>query len=354
MRKRWYRRILIIVLILVPIVETNLCIEKLQKEAMEEQVSAARLANDTVIPGGMPIGIYMKTDGVLVLNVDEVMGKDGNEYSPAKHILKEGDYIIALNGKTVSTKIQIMGALDEAGESNVTLKIRRNNEVLEVNLQPVLCEDEKYRLGIWVRDSVQGLGTVTYLTTDNEFAALGHGIHDSDTNDLLEMKFGKIYETKVLRINKGEKGNPGGMEGVIVYNRSNILGTIQKNTEVGIYGTVDNVKRVVDEVETMGICTKKDVEIGPAVIRCTLDGNTEEYEVEIVKINYFAKDANKGMTIEVTDDRLLEKTGGIVQGMSGSPIIQDGKLVGAVTHVLVNDPTRGYGIFIENMLEAVR
>ena len=333
-------------------IETNLCIEKLQEEARKEQVSTARLANNTVIPGGMPIGIYMKTDGVLVLSVDEITGKDGKEYAPAKNVIQEGDYIVALNGKAVTSKTQIMGALDEAEDSEVTLQIRRNNEEIEVKLKAVLCEDEKYRLGIWVRDSVQGLGTVTYLTADNEFAALGHGIHDSDTNELLEMKYGKIYETKILRINKGEKGNPGGMEGVIVYNRFNILGTIENNTEVGIYGTIDDMDRVVDEMETVAICSKKDVETGPAVIRCTLDGEVEEFEVEIVKINYFALDANKGMTIKVTDERLLEKTGGIVQGMSGSPIIQDGKLVGAVTHVLVNDPTRGYGIFIENMLEA--
>ena len=354
MRKRWYRRILIMILILVPIIETNLCIEKLQKEAMEEQVSTSRLANDTVIPGGMPIGIYMKTDGVLVLTVDEVMGKDGNKYSPARHIVKEGDYIIELNGEIISAKRELIEALEKKGNSDMTLKLRRDEEIVEVSLKPVLCEDEKYRLGIWVRDSVQGLGTITYLTTENEFAALGHGIHDSDTNELLNMKYGKIYQTRILRIKKGEKGNPGGMEGVIAYNRFNILGTVQTNTEVGIYGTVNDMSRVTDDVETVAICSKKDVEIGPAVIRCTLDGEVEEFDVEIVKINYFAKEANKGMTIEVTDERLLAKTGGIVQGMSGSPIIQDGKLVGAVTHVLVNDPTRGYGIFIENMLDVAR
>ena len=354
MRKHWYRRILIMILILVPIIETNLCIEKLQKEAMEEQVSTSRLANETVIPGGMPIGIYMKTDGVLVLNVDEVIGKDGKEYAPAKNLIKEGDYIVAFNGKKISTKQGIMNGLEESGNATVTLKLRRGGEIIEVCLQPVLCEDEKYRMGMWVRDSVQGLGTVTYLTTDKEFAALGHGIHDSDTNDLLEMKYGKIYETKILRIKKGERGNPGGMEGVIVYNRFNMIGHVDKNTEAGIYGTVDNLERFTDSTDTITIGEKKDVEIGPAVIRCTLDGVIEEFDAEIVKINYFAKEANKGMTIEVTDERLLEKTGGIVQGMSGSPIIQDGKLVGAVTHVLVNDPTRGYGIFIENMLDAAK
>ncbi len=352
MRKRWYRRILIMVLILVSIIETNLCINKLQEETMKEQVSTARLANDTVIPGGMPIGIYMKTDGVLVLNVDEVIGKDGKEHSPARNIVKEGDYIIAVNGEKVLTKKAIMEKLEVTNASDVTLKLRREEDVIEVNLRPILCEDDKYRLGIWIRDSVQGLGTVTYLTTENEFAALGHGIHDSDTDELLEIKYGNIYETKILRIKKGEKGNPGGMEGVIVYNRFNILGKIEKNTEVGIYGTIDDMERVVDGIEKIEICSKKDVEMGSAVIRCTLDGNIEEFDVKIAKINYFAKDANKGLMIEVADERLLEKTGGIVQGMSGSPIIQDGKLVGAVTHVLVNDPTRGYGIFIENMLDA--
>ena len=145
MRKRWYRRFLIMILILVPIIETNLCIEKLQKEAMEEQVSTSRLANDTVIPGGMPIGIYMKTDGVLVLTVDEVMGKDGNKYSPARHIVKEGDYIIELNGEIISAKRELIEALEKKGNSDMTLKLRRDEEIVEVSLKPVLCEDEKYR-----------------------------------------------------------------------------------------------------------------------------------------------------------------------------------------------------------------
>ena len=352
MRKRWYRRILIMVLILVSVIETDLCIDKLQEEAMKQEVSTGQIANDMLIPGGMPIGIYMKTDGVLVLDTDEIEGKDGKEYSPAEHIIKEGDYIVGLNGKEVSSKRALIEAVKEVGNSDVILQIRRNEEILETKIKPILCEDDIYRLGIWVRDSVQGLGTVTYLTDDNEFAALGHGIHDIDTNDLLDMKSGKVYETKILRIKKGEKGNPGGMEGVIVYNRFNVLGTINKNTEVGIFGKFDDASRVADEMEPVETCSKKNVEMGPAVIRCTIDGELEEFDIEIVKINYFTKDANKGMTIKVTDKRLLDRTGGIVQGMSGSPIIQDGKLVGAVTHVLVNDPTRGYGIFIENMLEA--
>ena len=214
----------------------------------------------------------------------------------------------------------------------------------------VQSKDGNYKLGIWVRDSIQGLGTVTYITADNQFGALGHGIHDSDIETLLEIEEGRVYNTEILRIQKGKKGTPGGMEGMIIYNRSNILGEINKNADNGIYGTIKNIDSLVDEKRTVPVCVKSEVKKGDAVIRCCVDGKVKEYDIEILKINRFVLEANKGMVIKITDDDLIRQTGGIVQGMSGSPILQNGKIVGAVTHVFVNDPTKGSGIFIEDML----
>ena len=352
MRKRWYRRFLIMTMLLVSILGTGLSIEQVQTETEKQQVSTGRVSNDMVIPGGMPIGIYMKTDGVLVLGTDAIEGKDGQKYEPAQHLVKEGDYIIGINQEEVSSKKDLVSKIEALDSEDVVLQIRREEEEIDVKIKAVQTAEGDYKLGIWVRDSVQGLGTITFITEDNQFGALGHGIHDTDTVELLEIEEGRVYETRILRIEKGEKGSPGGMEGMIVYNRYNILGTIEENTDIGVFGTLKNTDSLVEDATAVPVCAKSDVRTGAAVIRCCVEGEVKEYDIEIQKINHFTLETNKGMVIKVVDEELLEITGGIVQGMSGSPILQNGKLVGAVTHVLVNDPTRGYGIFIENMLDA--
>lgn len=339
-------------MILFSILGTGLSIDQLQEEYERRQVSTGKISNEQVIPGGMPIGVYMETDGVLVLGTDSIKGINGQQYSPADNLVKTGDYIIGINGDTVETKKDLVAKIADLNSDKVILKIRREEECIEVKVTPIMTENRDYKLGIWVRDSVQGLGTITFLTLNNKFGALGHGIHDSDTDELLEIKEGRVYETSILNIEKGEKGLPGGMEGMIVYNRYNLLGTIEANTDIGVYGTIENVDALFKEQQAIPICEKEKVETGVAKIRCCVTGEVKEYDIEIQKIDRFSKETNKGMIIKVTDQELLEITGGIVQGMSGSPIVQNGKLVGAVTHVLVNDPTRGYGIFIENMLDA--
>lgn len=333
MRKRWYRRFLIMTMILVSVLGTGLSIEQLQTEQEKQQVSTGSVSNEMVIPGGMPIGIYMKTDGVLVLGTDSIEGSDGQKYSPAENLVKAGDYIVGINGEEVDSKKELMSEIDSLESNKVILQIRREGEEIDVKVTPVVTEDDDYKLGIWVRDSVQGLGTVTYITTNNEFGALGHGIHDTDIDELLEIEEGRVYNTEILRIEKGKKGSPGGMEGMIVYNRYNILGTIDENTEIGVYGTIKNVDALVEEQEAVPVCLKNDVKTGAATIRCCVDGEVKEYDIEIQKINHFTLEANKGMVIKVVDEELIDITGGIVQGMSGSPILQDGKIVGAVTHV---------------------
>ena len=209
------------------------------------------------------------------------------------------------------------------------------------------------KLGIWVRDNAQGLGTVTFLNTNSRFGALGHGIHDVDTSELLEIENGRVYETSIRDIQKGEDGAPGGMEGIIVYNNYNVLGKITSNTDCGIFGTIDRIDALFADQTPIETAARDEIVEGPAVIRCAVEGTVKDYQIRVTKIDKNTTEVNKGIVIEVTDDRLLSVTGGIVQGMSGSPIIQNGKLIGAVTHVFVHDATKGYGIFIEDMMENV-
>ena len=352
MSKKWYRRILVMILVLVTVLETGLSVQKIQTDYEEEQVSAGKISNATVILGGMPVGIYMKTDGVLVLGTDKIECTDGLKYEPAKNLVKEGDYITGINGKEVMTKNELVLQVAKMDSPEAVLQICREGEEIQVKINAVQVTEKSYKLGVWVKDSMQGLGTITYLKEDGEFGALGHGIYDTDSSDLLEMRDGRLYQTDILGIKKGVKGVPGGIEGVIIYNPRNYLGKIEENTDLGIYGKVENVNALAEKKTSVPIAKKKQIELGKASIFCTIGESIEEFEVEIEQIDFYPREKNKGMVIRITDEKLLEKTGGIVQGMSGSPIIQDGKLVGAVTHVLVNDPTRGYGIFIENMLEA--
>lgn len=331
---------------------TGFGVQKKQEEEENQQVSTQSIDSEMVILGGAPIGIYMEMDGVLVLATECIECVDGNQYEPAKNLVKSGDYIVGMNGETISNKKELVQAVSKLQSSEVILSLRRDEEYIDVKMQSVEVGNNKYKLGIWVKDNVQGLGTLTYVTTSGEFGALGHGIHDADTEELLEISEGTVYETSIIGVQKGQKGEPGGLEGVIIYNSYNILGMIEKNTDNGIYGTLENIDKILDEQELVEVCKKDDIKIGDATIRCTVDGKIREYDIKIKNVDYYTGNVNKGIIIEIVDEELLELTGGIVQGMSGSPILQNGKIVGAVTHVLVNDPTRGYGIFIEDMLES--
>ena len=352
MRRYWYRRILIMILIFTIAVGGSYYIIEARESSINQEVSAKTSDKTMVIPGGMPVGIYLETEGVMVLGTDEVKSMDGVMCEPAKHLIKAGDYIQGINEQPVDTKQELMDIVENLESQEVVLQVAREGEEINIKLDAVKCSKGEYKLGIWVRDNTQGLGTITYLTAESEFGALGHGIHDVDTSKLLEISSGRVYATSIKDIQKGEYGIPGGMEGIIVYNSYNMLGTIEKNTEAGIFGEIDRIDTLFTDQTPVEIASKSEVKEGDATIRCAVEGKVKEYEVEIKRVDLDAKVINKGILLEITDAELLEVTGGIVQGMSGSPIIQDGKLVGAVTHVLVNDPTRGYGIFIENMLDA--
>lgn len=351
MRRYWYRRILIMVLVFSIAVGGGYYLIDSKKQMFRQEVSASTSDETMVIPGGMPIGIYLETEGVMVLGTGEITGVDGMKHEPSAHKVKAGDYITAINHQKIKDKSELMEAVKLLDSDEVILDIHRKNEDIEVKTQAVKLDADGYKLGIWVRDNAQGLGTVTFLDAKSRFGALGHGIHDIDTNELLDISGGTLYTTSIKDIQKGEDGTPGGMEGIIIYNNYNVLGSITRNSEAGIFGTIDRIDALFSDQTPVSTAVKEEIKEGPATIRCAVEGKVKEYEVEITGVDLTTSEVNKGIVLKVTDKKLLEVTGGIVQGMSGSPILQDGKIVGAVTHVFVNNPTKGYGIFIENMLE---
>lgn len=304
-----------------------------------------------VYVGGFPIGIYLQTEGVMVIGTGVVSAKDGLNYEPALGKIKSDDYITSLNQIPVCSKSQLIFLVQKYGSQEIVLGIRRENAELEVKIDPVLTEEGEYKLGVWVRDDTQGIGTVTYITDNGSYGALGHGISDIDTGNLLNSKNGNLYQTEIWGIKRGENGNPGGLCGNIEYEEERILGTIEENSNQGIFGTSNGKLQQECQLEKMEVAYKQEIKEGKAYIRSMVNGTLKDYEIEILKVNVSEKQINKGLVIQVKDPELLQLTNGIVQGMSGSPIIQGGKLIGAVTHVFVNDSTKGYGIFIENMLK---
>lgn len=311
-------------------------------------------SGEKVLLGGIPVGIYMETKGVLVVDTAEIDDESGHKISPAEHIVKSGDYIMAINQNPVSTKRELVQCVKNLQDERVVLQMRRDDEEIKVSLDAVQNKRGEYQLGIWVRDDTQGLGTLTFVTKEGGFGSLGHGIHDADTGSMMEISEGNLYDAGILSVTKGESGAPGGLEGMIVYSPSNLLGDITKNSDLGIYGTLDIDKLEMADERWVEAAERSEVKTGKAYIYCDVDQEVERYGIEIERINIWNKSSSKAFVIRVTDDRLLEKTGGIVQGMSGSPIIQNGKFVGAVTHVLVDDPTKGYGIFAETMLNEMK
>lgn len=350
---KWYRRGILIVLLAFLLLGGSYCFLEWKHGQFEQEVSTSELDENLVIPGGMPVGLYLETNGVMVLGTEAIEDTDGIKKEPARHLVKAGDYIVGVNDQEIGTKKELQEAIGNEDSREVVLHLRRDEEYLDIKTKLVESENGK-KLGIWVKDNEQGLGTVTFLDSQSRFGALGHGIRDTDTNELLEIGEGRLYTTSIQDIKKGTSGNPGGMEGVIVYNNYNILGSIDQNTDEGIYGTIDRIDTLFADQDPVPVAAKEEVHTGDAVIRCAVSGQVEEYKIRITKIDWNSRETNKSLVIEVTDEKLLELTGGIVQGMSGSPILQDGKLAGAVTHVFVQNARMGYGIYIGNMLEHVR
>ncbi len=316
-----------------------------------KQVGIRVIEDQELIPVGVPIGIYVKTEGVLVVGTGEFRSAGGEKVSPAKNIVKSGDYVLKLNGEEVTEKDDLISRIENGDGAEQILTIRRDEECFDVKICPERDQSGKYKIGVWVRDNAQGVGTMTYIDSRGNFGALGHGINDVDTSTLMEMNDGTLYQTEIISIQKGTAGHPGEMTGMIVYADDRILGDITSNSVRGIFGKCNNKALALGTEEALPIGLKQEIEKGPAQILCTVDGTTRYYDIEITDVHLDHDNVNRGIELKVTDPELIALTGGIVQGMSGAPIIQNGKFIGAVTHVLVQDSTRGYGIFIENMLE---
>lgn len=316
-----------------------------------KQVGIQVVEEQELIPVGVPVGIYMESDGILVVGTGEFQGQDGQMHAPARNILQSGDYVRKLNGEKMNDKEAFIQGIEDSGGKPQTVTVERRGELIDLQVTPVRDTNGAYKIGAWVRDSTQGVGTLTYIDSEGNFGALGHGINDVDTSTLMEMYDGTLYRTEIISIQKGTSGNPGEMTGMIVYSDENILGDITYNGTEGIFGCCNQKALSLTSNDPIPIGFKQEIKKGDAQILCTVDGEARYYDVKITDIHLDHDNINRGIELTVTDEELLEITGGIVQGMSGAPIIQDGKFVGAVTHVLVQDSTRGYGIFIENMLE---
>lgn len=305
-----------------------------------KSVTVAKLENAKVYVGGIPFGIKFFTKGV------SIVGFEDESTNPAyKAGLRLYDTIIKVNGREISGVADLSHAAEGGGELELTY-IRAGKEA-KVRFSPKYSENEKkYTLGLWLKDSGAGIGTLTYVLEDGSFGGLGHGICDGETGELVPIFNGSVLGVTVNGIVKGQRGTPGELKG---YFNSSKIGALYKNTDNGVFGALAQIPDTITG-KTYSLGLKNELKEGRATVICTLDDNVRrEYSIEITNINRGA-DGNKCFTVRITDEKLLSATGGIVQGMSGSPIIQDGKLVGAITHVLINDPTTGYGIFIENML----
>lgn len=321
-----------------------------------KKVDVTVLKQPEIIPGGQSIGIQLHTRGVLVVGHHLVEKQLQEGQSPAEEAnIKVGDIILEMNGKQVRKLEDIKHIVQNAGENkeNILIKLKRGKETIETNLTPKLNKMEnQYQIGLYIRDSTTGIGTITfYEKQSGKYGALGHVISDADTKKPLEIHEGKIVPSIVTNIEKGNQGFPGEKQAKFSM-KDEQLGTIHKNSPFGVFGKMNNNHPLVDQQQPMPIAFANEVKKGPAEILTVIEGEkVEKFAIEIINSIPQTYPATKGLIIKVTDKRLLEKTGGIVQGMSGSPIIQNGKLVGAVTHVFVNDPTSGYGVHIEWMLQ---
>ena len=316
-------------------------------------VKVVPVDGERVSLSGENVGIYLATKGVLIVDTGEILTQEGVRYSPARDLVKTGDYIVGFNEQEISSKKELMECLASLDQDTVELQILRDDKKVCVPLNPVQDGSGAYKLGIWVRDDTQGIGTLTYVDSEGNFGALGHGISDVDTGNLLSIQKGLLYQAEILRILKGSKGNPGELSGLIRYDDRRILGEIEKNTANGIYGRLSVPVQSSGLVtqETYPVAYKQELTEGPVKILCHVGKDVRLYDGEITHIDLNHEDTNKSFVIRVTDPGLLEETGGIVQGLSGSPVIQNGKFAGAITHVFVQDATSGYGIFAETMLK---
>jgi len=305
-----------------------------------------------LVPVGITVGVRFYTDGIMVLGTDKFDDEDGQSQSPSFGKLQAGDILLKADGITMYSHAQLSQAI-AATTNCITLEILRDGTILTVDIHPAICARDKHpKIGCWVRDSTQGIGTITYYDpATSRFGALGHGILDVDTRKLMKVRHGQIMESQIIDIVKGKKGEPGELIGEI--RADSVIGTINKNTSLGLYG---DINRGYEGLPTAALAAARHDQIhqGPAKIFSNIEGGgIKPYDVYIESVNEDST-AEKGLVVRITDQGLITRTNGIVQGMSGSPIVQDDKIVGAITHVFVQNPLRGYGVFIEKMMNEER
>lgn len=312
----------------------------------------------TLVAGGNPFGIKLLMDGVMVTELGEVETEDGEKTCPAQNAgIQVGDVIKSADGKNITSNDEIQEIISSSNGKKIKIIISRDGKDFPVFLKPEYSVSSgSWRGGMWVRDSIAGIGTMTFFNkTTGEFAGLGHPVCDSDTGELVPIYSGEAVPVEITDAKKGSKGIPGELHGQFMYGGS--FGILNRNNSCGVYGLLSEqaVNALCENSEEYKMGYRQDVKTGEAEILTTVSGDTpKRYKVEIEKIDYNSPESTKNMVIRITDKDLLESTGGIVQGMSGSPVIQDGKIIGAVTHVFVSDPTKGYAIFAENMAEYLK
>lgn len=339
-------------------------IEYLKKENYEvsfldaikiKTLEADIIPKTKVVPIGETIGLKLHTNGVLVVGMSEVKNINNEKVKPYLNSnITEGDMIIEANGVPITTTTDLTQTINLSNGEEISIKYIRDDKEYEENFKPIQISNSEYKLGLWVRDTEAGIGTISfYEPSTKNFAALGHGILDIDTKSLISIANGEITTTNILSIIKGEKGIPGEIRGSLIGQTS--IGIISKNTSIGIYGILNDLGHFRLSNDEIDVALREEIKPGKATMICSLENNQKkEYEVEIQKIYMNNNTDNKSMIVKITDKDLLEKTGGIIQGMSGSPILQNGKLIGALTHVLVSDPSKGYAIFADLMIKQMR
>lgn len=317
-------------------------------------VQVRSINSQKLVASGAPIGIRLKTKGIIVINISGVILEDGTRVSPAESAgMLAGDVLIEADGNALKNISDLTKVIENSKGKPINIAYKRENVEYRTNIIPIKSgDDDRYRAGIWVRDSSAGIGTLTFINPENKvYGALGHGINDVDTGSLLQIGSGNILESYIEGIKRGIKGSPGELEGEFL-NNPKAIGDIELNCDFGIFGIINSDINAEKWGKVMEIGSHSTIKIGKAyILACINEKQIDQYEIEIQRIVRHDLNSTKNMVIKITDQRLLNSTGGIVQGMSGSPIIQEGKLIGAVTHVFINDPMRGYGVFIESMLE---
>ena len=335
-------------------IDTSIEIQLLGKITLRN-VELTTLDDIEVIPVGKIVGLKLYTNGVLVVGMSEIEDESSRLVKPYENTnIQEGDMIIEINGEEIESIQNLKTIVNNTSGNDVEIKLLRDGtSVVVSNIKPVKVSKDEYKLGLWVKDAATGVGTMTYYEPkSNKFALLGHGITDADTNSLIYIDSGELVTSKVVSVKKGASGEPGEIRGTILKQKT--IGKVNKNTNFGVFGELEDLTTLnIDTSKKYKIALRNEIKEGSAKILCSIDDSNkvQEYEIEIEKVYTDNDSNNKSMLIRITDDKLIEKTGGIIRGLSGAPIIQNGKFIGAVTNVLVSNPKIGYGIFADLMIK---